>query len=467
VAIAGRRFPAALQGRLGHMGYVRRLSGRLSWGILDQAMCSLTNFLLSVFVARALGAAEFGAFSLAYVTYGFAINASRGLSIEPLLIRFSTAELKIWRRATAGSTGTALLVGFATGALALLAGVLFGGTTGLAFAALGLMMPGLLVQDSWRYAFFAAGRGRDALINDTIWAAVQIPLLVYLKMSGHASVFWFIVAWGAGAVIGAAVGVLQARVVPSLVGATIWLIRHSDLGPRYLLENAGGNASDTVRSYGTSSILGIVAVGYIQAANVLMGPFKILYFGMSMITIPEATRVLRRSPHQLPLFCLAVSAVLTLLAVAWGTVLQIALPLGLGHLMLGVLWRPAYPLVLPTTLSIVAMCASTGAGVGLHALGAARRSLRAALLSAVIVVILSLGGAVIGGMLGAVSGAAAGAWFSTLIGWWYFRRALRELGTIPIPGWLVPSSKASRGKHHRQPPMERVPSSGSEQVQRH
>ena len=85
-------------------------------------MSSLTNFLLSIFVARTLGAAQFGAFSLAYVTYGFAINASRGLSIEPLLIRFSGTDLPTWRRATARCTGTALLVGLVTGACALAAG---------------------------------------------------------------------------------------------------------------------------------------------------------------------------------------------------------------------------------------------------------------------------------------------------------------------------------------------------------
>ena len=85
-------------------------------------MSSLTNFLLSIFVARSLGAAQFGAFSLAYVTYGLAINASRGLSIEPLLIRFSGTAPPTWRRATALSTGTALLVGLILGACALGAG---------------------------------------------------------------------------------------------------------------------------------------------------------------------------------------------------------------------------------------------------------------------------------------------------------------------------------------------------------
>ena len=212
-------------------------------------MSSLTNFLLSIYIARTLGAAQFGAFSLAYVTYGLAINASRGLSIEPLLIRFSGTVLPTWRRATARSTGTALLVGLATGTCALAAGRLVGGTTGLAFVALGLSLPGLMLQDSWRYSFFALGRGHHAFINNTVWAVVLLPSLVFLRMSGHANVFWFVLAWGAGAAVGAAIAPLQAGVMPSLAGATEWLSRHRDLGPRYLVENIGGNATATLRSY--------------------------------------------------------------------------------------------------------------------------------------------------------------------------------------------------------------------------
>ena len=226
-------------------------------------MSSLTNFLLSIFVARSLGAAQFGAFGLAYVTYGLAINASRGLSIEPLLIRFSGTIPPTWRRATAHSTGTALLVGLVTGAFALGAARLVGGTTGLAFAGLGLTLPGLMLQDAWRYAFFALGHGRDAFINDTVWAVVLLPSLVILRMTGHANVFWFVIAWGAGANVGAAIAPFQARVVPNLVGATEWLSRHRDLGPRYLLENTGGNVSATLRSYSVSYILGLAAIGYI------------------------------------------------------------------------------------------------------------------------------------------------------------------------------------------------------------
>jgi len=439
VAVAARGIPVALSWRM-----VRQASGRLTWGVADQGMSTLTNFLLSIFVARTLGATQFGAFSLAYLTFGFALNASRGLSIEPLLIRFSGTDLPTWRRATAGSTGTALLVGLAAGACALAAVPLVGGTTGLAFIALGLTLPGLLLQDSWRYSFFALGRGHHAFINDAVWAAVQIPLLVFLKMSGHANVFWFVLAWGVAGNVGAAIGLLQARVVPNLAGAREWLSRHRDLGPRYLAENTGGNAADTLRGYTVSWILGLAAVGYVQAAGVLMGPFKILFFGVGMITIPEAARLLHRSPRHLPHFCGAVSAGLTLLALAWGVVLLIALPRGLGHLMLGSIWRPTYPLVLPATLAVMAMCATTGAGIGLHALAAARRSLRAVILTSVLIVTCALVGALTGGTLGTMRYTAAASWLGALVSWWQLRQALLESGTVPVPVWLWPPGSAGR-----------------------
>ena len=410
-------------------------------------MSSLTNFLLSIFVARTLGATQLGAFSLAYVTYGFAINASRGLSIDPLLIRFSGTVLPIWRNAAAGSTGTALLVGLVAGSCALAAGRLVGGTTGLAFVALGLTLPGLLVQDSWRYSFFAVGRGYLAFINDTIWALFLIPSMVFLKMSGHANVFWFVFAWGATATIGAAVAPMQARVAPRLAGAAEWLLRHRDLGPRYLAGNTAGNAADMLRSYSVSYILGLAAVGYIQAANTLMGPFKVVSAGIGLIMLPYAVGLKRRSPRRLPPFCLAVSVGFTLLALGWGAVLLVALPRGLGHLMLGNIWRPTYPLVLPATLSTMALCVGIGAATGLNALGAARRSLRAVILSSALLLSFGLVGAVTGGILGTMYWYAAASWLASLVIWWQLREALCESDTVPVPGWLWPRRPA--GSHLR------------------
>jgi O-antigen/teichoic acid export membrane protein/quinol monooxygenase YgiN len=386
----------------------------------------LENFLLNVYVARSLGVAGLGAFSLAYVTYGLANNANRGLAIEPLLVRFSAAGPRVWRRAARGSVSTSLLVGIVLGLCALAAGAVIGGTTGLAFYGLGLVFPFVLLQDAWRYAFFSWGRGYHALINDTIWLFVQVPLMIFLKSTGHANVFWFVIAWGAGAFVGSIVGSFQAKVIPNLRTVKQWLVKHHDLGLRFLAENTGANASTTLQSYAISYILGIVAVGSIRAAGVLMGPLNIMFYGIGMLTVPEGARILRKSPRRLPLYCVALSAGLTLLTLAWTVLLLVGLPHGIGNLMLGSVWRHTYPLVLPTAAFTVAGALGIGAGVGLHALGAARRSMRATLIGSVLILAFSLLGAVIAGVVGTLYFGAAGAAIGTLISWWQFRKALHE-----------------------------------------
>lgn len=74
---------------------VGQAARRLGWGVADQAVSSLTNYAVVLYIARSLGAEQFGVFSLAYVTYGFALNASRGLATDPLLVRFSLSLIHI------------------------------------------------------------------------------------------------------------------------------------------------------------------------------------------------------------------------------------------------------------------------------------------------------------------------------------------------------------------------------------
>ncbi len=425
-ALVGRR-RTAVPWRL-----ARQAGRRLGWGVADQAVSSITNFAVNIYIARELGAVRYGAFALAYVTYGFALNASRGLTTNPLLVRFSATDLPTWRRAVASCTGTSALVGLVAGACVLGAAALLDGTTRLAFLALGLTLPGLMLQDSWRFAFFAYGRGSQAFLNDIIWAAALLPVLVLLRLTGHATVFWLVFAWGASAAVGAAVGPLQARVVPRLSGALGWLSGQRDLGPRYLAEGTVTSAASQVRTYSIGLILGLAALGYLQAASTLMGPLQILIFGMGLVALPEAARILRRSPRHMLLFCVLLSAGLIFLGFVWGVALLVVLPRGFGNWLLGPLWRPAYPLVLPTMLYVMGWCASFGATTWLHALAAARRSLRAAVLTAVAYVSLSLVGAVAGGAIGSIRGAAAGTWIGALLCWWQLRGALRESGHVPV-----------------------------------
>jgi O-antigen/teichoic acid export membrane protein len=418
-------------------------ASRLGWGIADQAVSSITNFAVVILVAHSLGAVQFGAFSLAYLAYGFALNLSRGLASYPLQVRFSGADLPTWRRAVASSTGTALVTGIATGICMLGVAVLLTGDTRAAFLALGLTLPGLLLQDSWRYAFFVLGRGAKAFLNDSVWATAQIPAMLLLRTSGDHSVFWFIIAWGGAAAVAAAVGPLQAKVVPSLPSVTHWLSQQRDLGPRYVASDLVGSIPIQVRSSVVGGMLGLAVVGYIQAAGTLMGPFMVIFYGIGLVTVPEAVRILHRSPRRLPVYCVAVACGLATAALIWGGLLLLALPRGLGNLVLGHIWRPTYVLVLPQTLAAVGQTFSSGASTGLTALGAARRSLRAATTSALAFLVCGVAGPFLGGAIGTMIGAAIAAWLGALVYWWELRGAAREHGIFQAG----PRTRHGRGRH--------------------
>lgn len=359
------------------------------------------------------------------MTYAFSLNASRGLATDPLLSRFSGVDTRTWRRAVSGCTATAIVTGIVTGAGVLVTASLLHGPARGAFAALGLTLPGLMLQDSWRYSFFASGRGHHALVNDVIWGATLIPSLVVLKVTGHATVFWFVFAWGSTAAVGAIAGLLQARVVPRLTQARAWLLVHRDLGPRYLLEGTANSGSTQLRNYVVGGMLGLSALGYVQGAGTLMGPFMVIFFGMGLVTQPEAARVLRRSPKHFAVFCALVAGGLAAAGVLWVVFLLAALPLGLGHLMLGSLWKPTYPLVLPLGISVIGGCISAGAGAGLHALSASKRSMRAMFQSSVFYVVFGVTGAVLDGAMGTMIGAAVSGLIGAGLFWWQLRLAMR------------------------------------------
>ena len=264
------------------------MAGRLSWGLGDQAVCSLSNFVVGLFVARELGVEAFGVFSIAWVTYGLVINISRGLATDPLMVRYSAVPSEEWRGAVRGAAGTALVVGCATGAVSLILGLSMGGAIGKAFVALGIILPGLMLQDSWRFGFFAAGHGQKAFLNDVVWGVAMIPPMILAK--AHSSVVAFLLAWGVSAAIAAGFGVWQAGVWPDLRHVREWLRETRDLGSRYLVENVSNSGGSQLRAYGVGAIAGLAAVGTIRGAELLLGPFMAVLMGLSFVAVPEAAR---------------------------------------------------------------------------------------------------------------------------------------------------------------------------------
>ena len=423
--------PTALPARLAAVSpaalwaHARHLTGRLGWGVADQAMSSLTNFGVSIYVARTLGTMEFGAFSLAFATYLIVLAASRGLATDALAVRYSGVELGRWRRAVASATGTATAVGLIAGAGCVAVGMQFHSSTGAALAGLGLTLPGLLLQDSWRFAFFSAGKGRLAFVNDLVWAVALVPAMLAMVVSGHATVGWFMLAWGGSAGFAAVVGAFQARLVPRPTESVHWLRQHRDLALRYLGESLSLSSAAQIRVYGLAAIAGLAAAGSLRAAELLLGPLNTAIMGIAMMAVPEAAVLLRRSLRRLQQFCLLLSCLGAGGALAWGMVLLL-LPDSVGQQILHSAWYPASALLVPVTLAVAGFGFSVGAWAGVRALGAASRSLRAQVIGSVVYLTGAFGGTVLGGASGAAWGSAAGTLIGAGVWWWELHQGVRD-----------------------------------------
>jgi O-antigen/teichoic acid export membrane protein len=405
---------------------------RLGWGVADQGISSLSNFALGLFVARSFGASSFGAFALAFVTYTVVINAARGLATDPLLVRYSGSASGPWRRATSSATGTSLAVGVVAGVLCVVAGLLLPDAVGPVFIALGIALPGLAVQDSWRFAFFAAGRGSSAFINDLFWTVLLVSALVVMHHLGDGSATRCLLAFGGTATLAAVLGGIQARTFPRPHRARQWLVTHSSLSVRYLLENVSISGASQIRSFVLGGVASLAAVGHVRASEILMGPFFVVLMGISQVAVPEASRVFERDPGHLRRFCFRLGAVQASGAIAWGVIILTVFPLGPGPALLKELWMPTAQLVPAITLTVAAASLISAATAGLRAMGVARRSLRAQLTGSALYLIGGTAGAILGGALGTSWGVAAGLCIAALVWWHHLRSALTEHSMRPV-----------------------------------
>ena len=399
---------------------------RLGWGVADQGISSLSNFALGLFVARSFGASNFGAFTLAYITYTFVINAARGLATDPLLVRYSGDATRRWRRATSAATGTALIVGVVAGAVCIVVGLLLPNPVGPVFVALGIGLPGLVLQDSWRFTFFASGRGLSAFINDLFWTVLLVLALVVLHSTGDGSAARCLLVFGGTAALAAVLGAVQARVLPRPVRVVWWLRSHYQISVRYLVENLTISGASQVRSYVLGAAAGLAAVGYVRASEILMGPFLVVLMGISQVAVPEASRVFHRNSGRLARFCFILGGSQAAAAVAWGLLLMIVFPLGPGSALLKELWMPTSQLLPAITLTVAAASFTTAATAGLRAMGVARRSLRAQLTGSAAYAVCGAAGALLGGALGASWGVTTAQVFAALVWWHQLRAALAD-----------------------------------------
>jgi O-antigen/teichoic acid export membrane protein len=412
--------------RLGSSSQTLARIRRFGWGFADQLVSSFTNFLLGLLIARTVEPKDLGAFTLGYATFTLSLAAVRAVAGKLVVVRHSAVSAEVWREGVKGSAGTALSAGVAVGVGCLVVGAVASGSLRVVLMILGLFLPALLVQDMWRLAFFARGRGGAAFLNDMVWAVTMITAIGVLALVGRPSVAWFTFAWAGAGSVAALAGLLQVKALPSHpLSAFRWLRGHRDLAPRFLAEFGVTQGTGNLILFGIGSLTGLAQLGRLRAGQIALGPLNVLFAGAGLVTTPESVRLLRESPRRLVRGCRWISLALASGSVAWGA-LVLALPRGIGELFLGANWEGARSLLLPLAVGATGLGATYGPYAGLYALAAAKRSLRARYIDAFATLIMALAGAAVAGALGAAWGLAIAAGLENPVAWWQFRKALDE-----------------------------------------
>src|SRR5690606_8290987 len=122
-----------------------------------------------------------GAFSLAMVTYIFAVGVVRGLCAEAALVRPGTSDEERSRHGRL-SAGSAVALGVAAAPILVIPGLFGSDVLRTSLIVLAVALPVLLLQDNLRHVAFGRGRPGLALLSDALWVAGQLI--------GFASLAW-------------------------------------------------------------------------------------------------------------------------------------------------------------------------------------------------------------------------------------------------------------------------------------
>ncbi|WP_229925006.1 hypothetical protein [Streptomyces sulfonofaciens] len=378
--------------------------------VLDQAASSLTNILVLVIAARVSTTTGFAAFSMVYLTFTVLLGLNVAYVGQALVLeRGDEHALGAACRSAVAFTACAAC---AAGGPLLLGGLLAGGRQGGAFAALGLVLPLVLVQDGLRYAFSALRRPGRALAADTLRLLCVVPALVLQPQ--HATPARLVAVWGLSAVPALLLGLGLLR--PFATGAAVRLrgyLRRGHLGMRFAVEFCVGNASSQLAVLALGLLADPLAVGALRGATTLFGPLNVLFTSVNAFGPPVLGRLGGRRATTRA--AAALGAVLAALGLGWAAVLY-ALPASAGRHILGATWPSAAALLPATGGQYAVMGLGTCALVTLRVL-TPRATLSVQVVFSLLTVVLMLTGYRVGGASGAAWGLAAGSALKATAAW--------------------------------------------------
>ncbi|MEU7318481.1 hypothetical protein [Streptomyces sp. NPDC007083] len=403
--------------------------------VADQGVAAATNIAVLVVAARRSDVHAFATFSLVYTVFTVLLGLTVAYVGQALVLEQGAPE-RVARACRSGVAFTAL----AAAAPALCAAPALwaaGGRTGTALAALALVLPLALTQETTRYAFATLHRPQYALLADVLRLAAVLPALAAQPSGAGAA--RLLLAWGLSSLPALAVALwLLGRHTRGAGQDPARCLRRDHLGRRFAVEFGVGNAGSQLAVIGLGLLADPLAVGALRGAGTLYGPMNVLFnaatgFGPPLLNRTGGGRRAARAAA-------AAGGVLAAAAAVWTAVLLL-LPDDYGRALLGDTWASAARLLPATGSQYAAMALGTCGLLTLRVLRP-RTTLPLQLVFSLASVGCLVGGYALGGVPGAAWGLCLGSAAKGAASWLRAARLLRTAGAgsvsafdpAPAPG---------------------------------
>jgi hypothetical protein len=398
---------------------------RLSLGLVDQVLSSVSNVLVVFAVAGVSTVAQFGTFAIAFLCMNASVAVTRGLICNHVAL--SAGDHHAVMREGGHALSGALCAGVVAALLFGIVGLVWPGLANVVFP-LAVAAPIVLAQDVTRFVAMADARPVVACISDGLWAAVSFVVIGAVWAGPGLDAPGVLVLWGAGAALSLAFAVQGLGLRLRCSGLVAWF------GDR--LRHRLSLAADSLLSVVSTLIvlgaaghfIGVAAVAALQGAASAFGPVALTLRSIPIAVVPEIRRRGLKKPRTVWPFMSKIAWPLSALSVALG-VGSLLVPTRIGEFILGESWNVVAP-ILPLTGMEWAMIVWMGAATGaLQSLDRPSEVLKIRLLFLSLAVVLGTTSALISGRAAGVATALCVAALGAAL---YARRRLLRDATEPM-----------------------------------
>ena len=268
----------------------------VNWALSDQGMVSVINFLTGILLARYLGIAEFGVFTLAWIVVEFVVGIQHSLIIAPMM----SIAPKLPAEEKPGYFGAIFAQQLGYAVLSFIICILGLSVVNVVKPEWNLQGIGLAlitalvvaqVQNFWRRYFFTLGRVATAFWLDLIRYGGQLGLLLWLLRTLEMDAAWTLWVMSGSAAASVLAGCFFLDRVKFDAGvAKATLFRHWHFSQWLLYSEIVRSGTVNLFMIAAGSILGPAAVGAIRATQNLVGLCHVLYLGLENIVPISASR---------------------------------------------------------------------------------------------------------------------------------------------------------------------------------